>query len=256
MLPVTWTLLYPPSPILEQSPPEEKQCGGGECSLRAQGTIMGECVTLQSHAHSLTQHSQTNTSISRQALAPLTFPNQSITPSEVLRARLMSFTDPNPVRYSNPDQLDSEEMLNLSRPCPFGELKPGNYSLNVFEEINPDQVNTNHSPLSDEEETDVLLPEKSFSMHRSVSLCLENSQIHHRNIFMVPQSPDLTLKLRKDVPMSPELVQRTEPHLDVVMSPPLTSRPNNGLDINQQLNCTDVPMSPTQPPAPPPSSGT
>lgn len=217
---------------------------------------MDEYVTLQSHTHSLTQHNQTNTSISRQVLAPLSFPNQSITPSEELEARLMSFREQlqshsqNPVRDANPDQLRTPSL---------------NSSLNIFEEIKPDQVHSNHSLLSDEEETDVLLPERSFIMHRSISLCLENSQIHHKKFLMVPQSPNLTLNLSQNVPMSPGLapglqnenpVQYTEAELDVVMSPPPTSGPNNGVDINQQLNCTDVPMSPTQPPAPPSSPGT
>ncbi|MCJ8749848.1 hypothetical protein PDJAM_G00192300 [Pangasius djambal] len=336
------------SPILEQSPPEEKQCGGAECTLRAQGTIMGECVSLQGHAHSLTQHNQNNTTLSRQALAPLralaplAFPDQSIAPTEELRARtkpswsvyqspdgekasrVSSVGDFNPsslqcnsnrelnsssldsLRERRPDQASSEEHLNStvlqrnsnvlhkpdqfnsssldslrdevksnsvqcnsntelishsrnpgrdvipdrldshgefdsSRLRLFGELKPEKLNsshLNIFQEINPDQVHSNHSQLSDVEEADVLLPERSFNMRRSVSLLLENPQIHQRKSFMLPQSPGPAFRASQDVPMSPEPapgfgwlqvespVRPSEPDLDVmVKSPPQPARP-------------------------------
>lgn len=300
---------------------------------------MGECVSLQGHAQSLTQHDKTNTSINRQALAPLhvlaplTFLDQSITPTEELGSRTQprwsvyqspsgemkksqvrssslqcnsngefnlssldlvrerrpdqeeqnltnlqanilhrpdqfstrsqtslrdepesgsmqcnSHTElhSHPVRDVNPDQFDSNEQFNLSKLHPFGELKPeklNSSSLNIFQEMKSDPVISNHTELSDVEEADVLLPERSFNMHRSVSLLLEDPQIHQQKSFMVPQSPD---PVSQDVPMSPEPaprfgwfqvespVQPTEPDLDVMVeSLPQTSRPGLNVHVDQ-----------------------
>ncbi|XP_053542019.1 mitotic checkpoint serine/threonine-protein kinase BUB1 isoform X2 [Ictalurus punctatus] len=271
------------SPILEQSPPEEKQCGGAECTLGAQGTIMGEGVSLQGHAHSLTQHNQTDTSISKQALAlaplcvlaPLAFPDQSITAGEELRTRskpswsvyqspkvetqdrrvssvrdfnssslrerepdranskeeltstsLQRSSDilhepdqvisssptsqrleiKNPVRDLIPDPLCSYQEFSSSRPRLFGELQPeklnSSSSLNIFKEIKQDRVDSTRSQLSDLEEADVLLQERSFNMHKSVSLLSENTRLHQRKSFMVPPSP--LSRSSQDVPMSLE----------------------------------------------------
>ncbi|XP_060769495.1 mitotic checkpoint serine/threonine-protein kinase BUB1 isoform X2 [Neoarius graeffei] len=348
------------SPILEQSPPEEKQCGDAGFTPRAQGTIMGESVSLQGHAHSLTQHSQNNTTISRQALAPLhvfaplTFPDQSISPTEDIRAttkpswsiyqgpdepqsdgeskksQVGSVKDCNSNRELNsrsldlarerrPDQADSNEKLNLtslqhksdqfnwsslsslreesksntvqcnsntelnssrlSKPEPvhcnsntelnshswnpvreafpdqlnsneefnssqLGELKPekmNSSSLNIFQE-----VNSNHSQLSDVEEADVLLPERSFNLCKSASLLSENPQIHQQKSFKDPQSLDPALWANQDVPMSPEPagwlqvespVQPAEPDLDVMVeSVTQASRPGWNVHSDQHLS--------------------
>ncbi|KAF4091935.1 hypothetical protein AMELA_G00015460 [Ameiurus melas] len=273
------------SPILEQSPPEEKQCGGAECTLGAQGTIMGEGVSLQGHAHSLTQHNQTDTSISKQALAlappcvlaPLAFTDQSIAPGEKLGTRskpswsiyqspevetqdgrvgTVRDLNSSSLRERGPDRADTKEALTLtslqrssdilqepdqvlsssptsqrweiknpvgdllpdllrsnqefssSRPRLFGDLQPeklnSSSSLNIFKEIKQDRVDSTCSQLSDLEEADVLLQERSFNMHKSVSLLSENPRLHQRKSFMVPPSLHPLSRSSLDVPMSPE----------------------------------------------------
>ncbi|XP_043074658.1 LOW QUALITY PROTEIN: mitotic checkpoint serine/threonine-protein kinase BUB1 [Puntigrus tetrazona] len=66
------------SPIMEQSPAEEKPSELVECSMRAQGTIVGEGVSLAqpSLGLSLAQHSQS--SCSRLPLAALSFPDTAL----------------------------------------------------------------------------------------------------------------------------------------------------------------------------------
>ncbi|XP_046728821.1 mitotic checkpoint serine/threonine-protein kinase BUB1 isoform X3 [Silurus meridionalis] len=113
------------SPILEQSPLEEKekQCAAEESTLRVQGSIMGTCESVQEHVHSLVHFSQSSSSISvsRPALAsfsvlaPLKFPDQSITTSQELRAT----TKPSWSVYQSPStniksdgDLTSKEHLN------------------------------------------------------------------------------------------------------------------------------------------------
>ncbi|KAK3506701.1 hypothetical protein QTP70_015867 [Hemibagrus guttatus] len=172
------------SPIWEQSPPEEMQCGSAEYTSGAQGTIVEECLSMQRHAHTLSQPSQTNTPINNQAFAPL-------------RSR-----------------------------------------LNIFEDIKADQVVSDHSQLSDVEEADLLLPERSFNMTKSVCLLLDNPQLHQRKCFReVPQSLGPALRASQDVPVSPKqplgfgqlhmksLVQTAKSDLDLMASAPQTSRP-------------------------------
>ncbi|XP_053347178.1 mitotic checkpoint serine/threonine-protein kinase BUB1 isoform X2 [Clarias gariepinus] len=308
------------SPILEQSPLEEKQRGGGggECTLTAQGTIVGECVSLQGHAHSLTQHSQNHSAIGRQALAPLCgsapppFSDRGASSGEDLDA----WHKPSWSVYQSPhaetggrhsereterDQVssylsvlppDSTHMprvslsgrtssgsdgtrsvslarssvaphapasnpdLTSSRLRPFGELEPEtSSSLNVFREA---EVDSAHSPLSDPEEADLLLPERSFNMTRSVSLMLENLRVQQRKSLTVPRSPG------REAPMSPEPapgfgwlrvespVRPTEPDLDVMAeSPRLTSGPGWTVYSDRHSSSVperDVPMSPAPEP--------
>ncbi|KAI5625020.1 mitotic checkpoint serine/threonine-protein kinase BUB1 isoform X1, partial [Silurus asotus] len=208
------------SPILEQSPLEEKekQCAAEESTLRVQGSIMGTCESVQEHVHSLVHFSQSSSSISvsRPALAsfsvlaPLKFPDQSITTSQELRAT----TKPSWSVYQNKDH-------------------------------------PNHSQQSDLEEADVLLPEVSFNMHRSESLLLENPQVYQRKSFMVPQSPDPVSRASQDVPMSPEPapgfgwlqvespIQLSESDLDVKLeSSHQTSRP--GLNFHSEQHSSSL----------------
>ncbi|XP_026874819.2 mitotic checkpoint serine/threonine-protein kinase BUB1 isoform X2 [Electrophorus electricus] len=71
------------SPILEQSPSEEKLSEGAESTMRGQGTIVGEGVCLLQHGHalSLSQHNQTGCNTSRQPLAALSFPEPMVVPA-------------------------------------------------------------------------------------------------------------------------------------------------------------------------------
>ncbi|KAF5886889.1 mitotic checkpoint serine/threonine-protein kinase BUB1, partial [Clarias magur] len=294
------------SPILEQSPPEEKQ-RGDECTITAQGTIMGECVSLQGHAHSLTQHSQNHGAVGRQALAPLCvlapplFPDRSAAPGEELgvrdrpswsvyqsphgetggrrsereaeRGRAGSnpsvpqpdSTLPHRVGLTSrtssgsdgtrsvshtrssvaPHAPASNQDFASSRLCPFGELRPEtSRSLNVF---HPREVDSAPSAPSDPEEADLLLPERSFNMTRSVSLMLENLRVHQRKSLTVSQSPG------RDAPMSPEPasefgwlrvespVRPTEPDLDVMAESPPRQTSGPGWTVYSDRHSSSVP---------------
>ncbi|KAK2846292.1 hypothetical protein Q7C36_011146 [Tachysurus vachellii] len=320
------------SPILEQSPPEDKQCVSAECTPRAQGTIVGECLSLQRHTHSLSQSRQDNTTITRQVLAPLTLTEHSIAPAEELRTRTnpswsvyqspneeikkhhvsnlqcsssrefssislglgreckpdhvnskpedncssnilqnqdqfnsssqtslrdqfrlntvqcssnreLSFHNQNPVREDLPNLLNSSRLL--------GELSPEKLNssrLKIFEEKITDQAHTIQSQLSDVEEADLLLPERSFNMRKSIGLLSENPQMHQwKSFHKVPQSPDPVLRVKQDVAMSPEAalgfgwlqvespVQTAESDLDLMLeSPPQTYRPGWDVHSDQQ----------------------
>lgn len=311
-------LLYSSSPILEQSPPEDKQC------------VSAECLSLQRHTHSLSHSSQDNTTINRQVLAPLrmlaplTLPQHSIAPTEELRTRTnpswsvyqspneeikkrhmsnlqcsssrelssislglgreckpdhvnsnilqktdqfnsssqtslrdqfrlntvqcssnreLSFHNQNPVREVLPNLFNSDDSFNSSRL--LGELsheKLNSSRLNIFEEKKTGPTHSIQSQVSDVEEADLLLPERSFNMRKSIGLLSENPQMHQwKSFHKVPQSPDPVLRANQDVPMSPALgfgwlqvespVQTAESDLDLMLeSPPQTCRP--GWDVH------------------------
>ncbi|XP_058249157.1 mitotic checkpoint serine/threonine-protein kinase BUB1 isoform X2 [Hemibagrus wyckioides] len=77
--------------------------------------------------------------------------------------------------------------------------------LNIFQDTKPDQVDSEHSQLSDVEEADLLLPERSFNMTKSVRLLSENPQMYQwKSFHKGPQSPGPVLRAGQDVPMSLE----------------------------------------------------
>ncbi|XP_062857826.1 mitotic checkpoint serine/threonine-protein kinase BUB1 isoform X2 [Trichomycterus rosablanca] len=117
------------SPILEQSPPEDKQHAGAECTLRGQGTIVGECVSLPGHGHN-----QTNTTISRQSLAPLAFLDHSTVPTEELN----NSARPSWSIYQSPERNESSVGIKTAKTV--GEMNSS--SLNVLREEQPHQLNT------------------------------------------------------------------------------------------------------------------
>ncbi|XP_055042619.2 mitotic checkpoint serine/threonine-protein kinase BUB1 isoform X1 [Misgurnus anguillicaudatus] len=93
------------SPIIEQSPLDEKPSEMAECSMRAQGTIVGEGVSLahQTPGVSLTQHNQTSCSSSRHPLAALSFPDQTVLRADDESARVSS-TKPSWSVYQSPEK--------------------------------------------------------------------------------------------------------------------------------------------------------
>ncbi|KAL7889109.1 hypothetical protein AOLI_G00040830 [Acnodon oligacanthus] len=114
------------SPILEQSPSEEKPSEAAECSMRAQGTIVGEGVSLPQQSHTLSQtHSQTSCSLSRN---PLALNDHT---AEPIRA-LDSTTKPSWSIYQSPErtgQMDSNR-------------EPLSNSVHSVREPKPDQRNS------------------------------------------------------------------------------------------------------------------
>lgn len=77
--------------------------------------------------------------------------------------------------------------------------------LNIFEDTKPDHVDSEHSQLSDVKEADLLLPERSFNMTKSVCLLSENPQMYQwKSFHKGPQSPGPAQRAGRDVPMSPE----------------------------------------------------
>ncbi|KAI4876942.1 hypothetical protein NFI96_018312 [Prochilodus magdalenae] len=94
------------SPILEQSPPEEKPSAAAECTLRAQGTIVGEGVSLPQQNQTLSQtHNQTSYSVSRNPLAPLALHDHT---AEASRG-LCSTTKPSWSIYQSPERTSQAE---------------------------------------------------------------------------------------------------------------------------------------------------
>lgn len=141
----------------------------------------------------------------------------------------------NPVPGDPPDQLNPYEKFSSSRLL-FRELSPEKRNSSRFN-IKPDPVNWTHSQFSDRDEADLLLPERSFNISKTVALLLENPQNPQRKSFLVLQSPGPVLTPGQDVPMSTEPaqgfswlqvespVQTAEPDLDLmVASPPHTCR--------------------------------
>ncbi|XP_051510645.1 mitotic checkpoint serine/threonine-protein kinase BUB1-like isoform X2 [Myxocyprinus asiaticus] len=184
------------SPIIEQSPADEKASEVVECSMRAQGTIVGEGVSLahQSQGLSLAQHSQMT--CSRDPLAALSFPDQTVLRSED----------------------ESMKSINIStRPswsiyrCPEKEPEPDPMHSNVFA--------PNRDVLVHEDVVDALLPKRSFHRRESGRKPLKSQDVVSRSL------------CEQDVLMSPKpapglhwlqvdsFAPTTDPDLDVMMSP-------------------------------------
>ncbi|XP_050993889.1 mitotic checkpoint serine/threonine-protein kinase BUB1 isoform X2 [Labeo rohita] len=125
------------SPIMEQSPLEEKPSELAECSMRAQGTIVGEGVSLAGVV-SLAQQSQTSCSSSRHPLAALSFPDHT-----ALRTH-------------------EESMRSSTRP-----------SWSIYQ--SPEKEPTLPAPAH-QETVDVLLPKRSFHRRKSGKKPLEENQ--------------------------------------------------------------------------------
>lgn len=128
------------SPILEQSPSDEKPSEVPECSLRAQGTIVGEGVSLPQQNQTLT-HDQTSCSISRQTLVPLALHDHT---AEASRA-LNSSTKPSWSVYQSPERTSqtgsntepvSNSMLSVKQQI-HQQLNSSNLQLNSSSSIKP-----------------------------------------------------------------------------------------------------------------------
>ncbi|XP_015463993.3 mitotic checkpoint serine/threonine-protein kinase BUB1 isoform X2 [Astyanax mexicanus] len=128
------------SPILEQSPSDEKPSEVPECSLRAQGTIVGEGVSLPQQNQTLT-HDQTSCSIGRQTLVPLALHDHT---AEASRA-LNSSTKPSWSVYQSPERTSqtgsntepvSNSMLSVKQQIPH-QLNSSNLQLNSSSSIKP-----------------------------------------------------------------------------------------------------------------------
>ncbi|XP_076872776.1 uncharacterized protein bub1 isoform X2 [Brachyhypopomus gauderio] len=234
------------SPILEQSPSEEKPSEGAECTMRGQGTIVGEgvCLPQQSHTFSLSQHNQTSCSISRNPLAPLAFPDPMVAPAPTAvftptvavtgtnaKASWAVYQSPEKASHMDGDGQISARGLRLS----VRELQPdqvGSNQLQLVRQLKPDQLDSN--PLqslqqglcSSQEDADVLLPKTSFHSRKSQIQRSENRDFSQDSC-MVLASPKWELRKTQDVPMSPDPAPRfewlleqgpaniTEPGLDV-----------------------------------------
>uniref|UniRef100_A0A672N8D7 BUB1 mitotic checkpoint serine/threonine kinase n=2 Tax=Sinocyclocheilus grahami TaxID=75366 RepID=A0A672N8D7_SINGR len=135
---------------MEQSPAEEKPSELAECSMHAQGTIVGEGVSLAqpSQGLSLAQHSQSTCSSSRHPLAALSFPDNT-----ALRAH-------------------DESMRSSTRP-----------SWSVYQ--SPEKEPTLPATV-----VDVLLPKRSFHRRKSGKKPLEENQdvFHEQDVLTSPKA--------------------------------------------------------------------
>ncbi|XP_016370094.1 mitotic checkpoint serine/threonine-protein kinase BUB1, partial [Sinocyclocheilus rhinocerous] len=138
------------SPIMEQSPAEEKPSELAECSMHAQGTIVGEGVSLAqpSQGLSLAQHSQSTCSSSRHPLAALSFPDNT-----ALRTH-------------------DESMRSSTRP-----------SWSIYQ--SPEKEPTLPATV-----VDVLLPKRSFHRRKSGKKPLEENQdvFHEQDVLTSPKA--------------------------------------------------------------------
>uniref|UniRef100_A0A8C1RAK0 BUB1 mitotic checkpoint serine/threonine kinase n=1 Tax=Cyprinus carpio TaxID=7962 RepID=A0A8C1RAK0_CYPCA len=178
------------SPIMEQSPAEEKPAELAECSMRAQGTIVGEGVSLAqpSQGLSLAQHSQsTCSSSSRHPLAALSFPDNT-----ALRTH-------------------DESMRSSTRPS---------WSIYQSPEKEPTLPATDTDAPLDQDRVDVLLPKRSFHRRKSGRNPLEENQevFREQDVLTSPKAaPGLHwLQINSST-------HAAEPDLDVMKSPPVVS---------------------------------
>lgn len=121
---------------MEQSPLDEKPSEMVECSMRAQGTIVGEGVSLahQTPGASLTQHNHTDNS-SRHPLAALSFPDQTVLRTDEESGKSVS-TKPSWSIYQSPEKepeaehQDAADVLLPKRS--FHSRKSGTKPLDVL----------------------------------------------------------------------------------------------------------------------------
>ncbi|KAL1254759.1 hypothetical protein QQF64_016988 [Cirrhinus molitorella] len=171
------------SPIIEQSPAEEKPSELVECSMRAQGTIVGEGVSLAqpNQGLSLAQHSQTSCSSSRHPLAALSFPDHT-----TLRTH-------------------DESMRSGTRPS---------WSIYQSPEKEPTLPAADADAPAHPETADVLLPKRSFHRRKSGKKPLEENQDVIMNLPAAPEPDWFQMN---------SSTHAAEPDLDVMKSPPAVS---------------------------------
>lgn len=177
------------SPIMEQSPAEEKPVELAECSMRAQGTIVGEGVSLAqtSQGLSLAQHSQSTCSVSRHPLAALSFPDNT-----ALRTQ-------------------DESMRSSTRPS---------WSIYQSPEKEPTLPESDTDAPLDQERVEVLLPKRSFHRRKSGRKPLEENQdVFDEQEVLPSQNSVLGLNWLQ---MSSS-THAAEPELSVMKSPPAVS---------------------------------
>ncbi|XP_030627985.1 mitotic checkpoint serine/threonine-protein kinase BUB1-like [Chanos chanos] len=220
------------SPIMEQSPSEEKQCEGAECTLRAQGTIVGEGLSLVQQSHS-----QTTCSISKHPLAALSFPDNTVTQSEEEPSRsLVTGVRPGWSIYKSPEH-DSK----LHQPC-SNTTEP---MMVAAEFVDQEEV-----PVADR-----LLPRRSFHRRDAKGGLSESRNDAGLANCDVAASPKPAEKPTLDVPMSPDSAPAlgwfcatspmhvTEPDLDVFATPQKV-KVDQCLSRSIVCSAVDVPMSP------------
>ncbi|XP_056620883.1 mitotic checkpoint serine/threonine-protein kinase BUB1 isoform X2 [Triplophysa dalaica] len=173
------------SPIMEQSPLDDKPSEMVECSMRAQGTIVGEGVSLAHHTQgaSLTQHNH-STNSSRHPLGTLSFPDQTTLRTDDDSGKSVS-AKPSWSIYQSPDKEPGADLI-------------------------PSEVSERDEH---QDAADVLLPKRSFHRRKSGKKPLEN-----QDVLMSPKaSPGLSwLQVDASVPTA-------EVDLDVMMSPGRTA---------------------------------
>ncbi|XP_036438407.1 mitotic checkpoint serine/threonine-protein kinase BUB1 [Colossoma macropomum] len=164
------------SPILEQSPSEEKPSEAAECSLRAQGTIVGEGVSLPQQNQTLSQtHNQTSCSMSRNPLAPLALHDHTAEPSRALS----STTKPSWSIYQSPDRTGQME----------SNREPLSSSMHSVREPKPDQLSSTGLQVNSSFTT-----KPSWSIYQSperTSLTGSNGELHSNSMHLVREpKPD------------------------------------------------------------------
>ncbi|KAF4099161.1 mitotic checkpoint serine/threonine-protein kinase BUB1 isoform X2 [Onychostoma macrolepis] len=147
------------SPIMEQSPAEEKPSELAECSMRAQGTIVGEGVSLAqpSQGLSLAQLSQSSCSSSRHPLAALSFPEHTALRSST-RPSWSVYQSPEKETDAprDPDAAGALLLPNSSFHRRQSGKKPSEENQDVPMSPEPHWFQTSNSTLAAEADLDVM----------------------------------------------------------------------------------------------------
>ncbi|XP_072537172.1 uncharacterized protein bub1 [Salminus brasiliensis] len=224
------------SPILEQSPSEEKPCEGAECSLRAQGTIVGEGVSLPQNNQTLSlTHNQTSCSISRHPLIPLAFHDQT---AEASRA-LNSSAKPSWSIYQSPERTTQTG----------SNTEPNSNSMQFLKPHKSDQLNSSNLQINSNSSTKpswniYQSPDRSSKtgsdreLHSS-SMHLVREPKHQINSTDMQVSSSCSTKPSWNIYQSPDRTTEAsfnrELHSSSVLSirEPQQNQPNtNGLQVN------------------------
>ncbi|KAK3522636.1 hypothetical protein QTP86_028624 [Hemibagrus guttatus] len=191
------------SPIWEQSPPEEMQCGSAEYTSGAQGTIVEECLSMQRHAHPLSQPSQTNTPINNQAFAPLR--SRLLNPDLDLMASAPQTSRPGWTIYSDQHSSSVLEQSGISKRS-FGERFP---TSNTEEKSACASSSRGSDPVWDVPMSPAAEPGQNWICSEvpvteaEVDLDVMMSPQQSNKTCTIMNELEISQKLNYDVPMSP-----------------------------------------------------
>ncbi|XP_066534081.1 mitotic checkpoint serine/threonine-protein kinase BUB1 [Hoplias malabaricus] len=223
------------SPILEQSPSEESPEGaeGAESSLRAQGTIVGEGVSLppQNHTFSLSQNqNQSSLSVSRHPLGPLVLPDHTAEASRSLKPSWSIYQSPERTGQTGSKEEPNSDSVRMVTEPKLEQLNSTSQQINSSAVTRPSwsiyqspertsQTGSNTEPNSDGMH---LVREPKLDQLNSSSTKLNsdgNLNASTKTSWSIYQSPDRTSQTGSHKEPKPNsMLEVTEPKLDQLNS--------------------------------------